>query len=267
MTTPTPAAVAAADQELEPAPECECCKPLKRELLAVRAVFAEASHNAGPAFVAHEELARLRSENARLLTSHADELASVRAERDEAVDAFIDALFEQLKRLGIDTGDCDGDDPPEAVIADWINGLVLEDHAASNGLIDSLRAEVARLTAEREELMIADMKNLANVGIANETVKRVTAERDAAQARLEQCQSEAAAMRTALEEIAQGSGAFSRDPLKHAENCINNAIGLATAALSSTAGSDLLAELRALRAKEQPAEAVRGGNHKMRSEP
>jgi hypothetical protein len=52
-------------------------------------------------------------------------------------------------------------------------------------------------------------------------------------ARLER---ENAELRTALEEIAEGSGAFSRDPLTHAANCIDNMKALARAALANTKG-------------------------------
>jgi len=37
----------------------------------------------------------------------------------------------------------------------------------------------------------------------------------------------------ALKEIAKGEGAFSRDPLKHAENVINNSLTIAETALSA----------------------------------
>jgi hypothetical protein len=41
----------------------------------------------------------------------------------------------------------------------------------------------------------------------------------------------------ALEEIAQGSGAFSRDPLTHAANCIDNMKAIARAALANAKGA------------------------------
>ena len=42
-----------------------------------------------------------------------------------------------------------------------------------------------------------------------------------------------AALEAALAEIAQGMGAFSRDPLTHAENCIDSMKAIATAALGA----------------------------------
>jgi hypothetical protein len=47
---------------------------------------------------------------------------------------------------------------------------------------------------------------------------------------------ENAELRAALEEIAEGSGAFSRDPLTHAANCIDNMKSIARAALANTKG-------------------------------
>jgi len=38
-------------------------------------------------------------------------------------------------------------------------------------------------------------------------------------------------LETALRKIAKGDGAFSRDPLTHAENCVERAVGLAKEAL------------------------------------
>lgn len=65
---------------------------VKKERDAVRACFAEASHNAGPAFVAHEELNRLKAENETL---HRDA-----AEDDELrmkMSAILDATANALK--------------------------------------------------------------------------------------------------------------------------------------------------------------------------
>lgn len=42
-------------------------------------------------------------------------------------------------------------------------------------------------------------------------------------------------LKQALVEITKGEGAYSKDPLKHAENCINNMIKIATDALSKVA--------------------------------
>jgi len=43
-------------------------------------------------------------------------------------------------------------------------------------------------------------------------------------------------MLRALEEIAKGEGAFNRDPLKHAENCINSIIAISKAAIHKARG-------------------------------
>ena len=39
-------------------------------------------------------------------------------------------------------------------------------------------------------------------------------------------------LRRALAEIAEGRGAFNRDPLRHAENCINEMVAIAQRALN-----------------------------------
>ena len=53
--------------------------------------------------------------------------------------------------------------------------------------------------------------------------------------KLADAESENARLRAALEEIAKGEGAFSRDRLEHATNVIENAIELAKEALRSKA--------------------------------
>lgn len=49
----------------------KACAELKLERDAIRCAFAEASHLAGPAFVAHEELAALRATNVQLIAERA----------------------------------------------------------------------------------------------------------------------------------------------------------------------------------------------------
>lgn len=49
---------------------------------------------------------------------------------------------------------------------------------------------------------------------------------------------QAPALLEALKEIAKGEGAFSRDPLKHASNTIENMIGIAEKAICKTKGND-----------------------------
>lgn len=72
----------------------EWCAEYTKERDALRLAFAEASHNAGPAFVAHEELNRLKSEVAALTAecaerrtaaiASAERIASLGNERDES---------------------------------------------------------------------------------------------------------------------------------------------------------------------------------------
>ena len=51
------------------------------------------------------------------------------------------------------------------------------------------------------------------------------------QSRILALESKLEAVRKALEEISKGMGAYSRDPLKHCENTVNNIKGLAQEAL------------------------------------
>lgn len=55
-------------------------------------------------------------------------------------------------------------------------------------------------------------------------------------ARIRELEAQAAGMRAALEEISRGEGRYSRDPLEHADNCIENMKAIANAALSPDAG-------------------------------
>lgn len=55
---------------------------LREEMDALRLAFSEASHNAGPAFVAHEELTKLR-----------EELSAVKHGEDQAMEQFATAMI------------------------------------------------------------------------------------------------------------------------------------------------------------------------------
>ncbi len=91
-------------------------------------------------------------------------------------------------------------------------------HVADCENCKCLTAELDALARERDEILTV---NARYVAIEREYI----AERDA--------------LREALKEIARGEGAFSRDHLKHAENCIENMKVIAKQALvQSERGTD-----------------------------
>ena len=69
-----------------------------------------------------------------------------------------------------------------------------------------------------------------------ECVERERREREQAE-EIDRLKAEVERMRNALQEIAKGEGRYSRDPITHADNCIEDMKKLAADALETTSNS------------------------------
>jgi hypothetical protein len=150
------AALATADQKIEA--HCAAYRALQAELAAVRVCFAEAQQLAGPAFVAHEELARLRglvAEHNRSFDGHvyvpSDEYHAAGL-REEKLKADLQAVYD-LQRSTNRALIGKSFELLQAQLALAIFprllqiGAKLDARAGAAGLAEQAEAEVARLKA------------------------------------------------------------------------------------------------------------------------
>lgn len=175
---PPAAAMVCEHGTFHPAFPCSICErdQLKAELAAVRVCFAEASHNTGPAFVAHEELAKVKAENEKLRATVAAKdgalgrIAGVqdRAEIDpvknreiaraalspeianefvrrEVLEEAIDALREQSEANGILFWTSFDGNEQVAGTSEYPDGKIFE------ATIDEIAAVIASAIAEHEK--------------------------------------------------------------------------------------------------------------------
>ena len=122
-------------------------------------------------------------------------------------DSFTDIIEAEIAELRCRT------EKPEADCAAWEKNFREVQNSLINMKDERIRPLAARV-AEAERAMLA---MAAVVEHATGTVTRLHRQRDA--------------LAEALREISKGAGPFDRDPLKHAENCIDDMKALAKDAL------------------------------------
>ena len=85
---------------------------------------------------------------------------------DDVIDQFIDRLFGRLTALGHDVTDCDGDDDPAIIIADWMHGRLTDFGDLLREAADSVHASLA-------ETDISDERRAYRMGLENRLRERL----------------------------------------------------------------------------------------------
>ena len=112
--------------------------------------------------------------------------------------------------------------------ADAINGQTTEDEALIEEVI-RIFSQVKTLL--KEQPPASKFTKRFRVLLANQDKTVIVQDAYEVCDRLDASEASRKELLTALEEIAKGDGAYSKDPLKHAENCITNMATIAEATI------------------------------------